>query len=159
MAYFYLIPVIDIGLSIRVSPATSRLSHLDARVTVLQPGTSCLLCREVIDSQRMAADGTRRADPERFEQLKAEGYIVGGGDPSPSVVTFTTEAASMAVEELIQRLTCYRGVGQEINQRYRHFLDGEDKTTAESIRKGCQVCSSTGYWGRSDSEPYLAMAL
>ena len=107
----------------------------------------------------MQGDAARRGDPETYERLKAEGYIVGGGDPSPAVVTFTTEIASMAINEVIQRLTGFRGIGGHANQRYRHFLDSEDSTTSGGSNDGCKVCGRDDWWGRGDREPFLELVL
>jgi hypothetical protein len=49
-AYFYCTPVIDMGLAIHVGDGDPPSVHsFDGRVTVLQPGTTCLLCRGIIN--------------------------------------------------------------------------------------------------------------
>jgi hypothetical protein len=159
LAYFYLIPVIDIGVSIHPHKTRTGFSHADGRVTVLQPGASCLFCRQVLSPARIQADGIRRTDPETYERLKAEGYIIGAGNPSPAVITFTTEIASIAVNELIQRLTEFRGKGGQANQRYRHFLESDESTTGDETRQNCRVCGSKKRWARGDHEPFLEMTL
>lgn len=159
LAYFYLIPVIDVGVVLRLHDNTRMLSHVDGRVTVLQPDAPCLLCREVLNPRKIAGDAARRGDPEAYERLKAEGYIIGGGEPSPAVITFTTETASMGVTELIQRLTQFRGENGHANQRHRHFLDGEDSTGGSAAQSACRICGRTNHWGRGDCEPFLEMSL
>src|SRR5262249_35162033 len=47
LAYYYLIPVLDTGFVI--GSQEGRVSGLDGRVTVVAPGTACLLCRRRID--------------------------------------------------------------------------------------------------------------
>jgi hypothetical protein len=159
-AYFYLTPVIDVGVSLRRKPdGQTGFSHADGRVTVLQPGATCLFCREVVNARKMQSDAVRRGNLETYERLKAEGYILGAGDPSPAVVTFTTEVAAMGVTELIQRLTQFRGDDGYADQRYRYFLDSEDGTTGEQPSPGCAVCGRTAWWGRGDREPFLEMVL
>jgi molybdopterin/thiamine biosynthesis adenylyltransferase len=160
VAYFYLIPVIDVGLSLRPrKDSQPGFAHAEGRVTVLQPGTTCLLCREVLSPRKMHGDAVRRADPESYERLKAEGYIVGGGDPSPAVITFTTEIASMGVTEMIQRLTKFRGSNGHADQRYRYFLESEDGTSAEPPRGECRICGRPDSWGHGDCDPFLDMTL
>ena len=158
-AYFYLIPVIDVGVVLRLNDEKTRLTHVDGRVTVLQPGTPCLFCHGVLSPRKIAGDSARRGDPEQFERLKAEGYIIGGGDPSPAVITFTTETASMGLNELIQRLTQFRGADGAVNQWMRHFLEGEDKKSVSASRPECRICGRETYWGRGDCEPFLDMSL
>lgn len=53
----------------------------------------------------------RREAPEDYERQKREAYVRGGQNPAPAVVTFTTETAALAVNELLQGLTDYRGEG------------------------------------------------
>ncbi len=159
VAYFYLIPVIDVGVILHLRKDQTGLSHVEGRATVMQPGTPCLFCREVITPEGVRADQTRRRDPEQYERLKAEGYIVGGGDPSPAVITFTTETASIGVTELIQRLTHFRGADGNADQRFRHFLDGEDSKAGRPSLPTCRVCGSDRYWAMGDLDPFLDMSL
>jgi molybdopterin/thiamine biosynthesis adenylyltransferase len=159
LAYFYLEPVIDVGVILRMTKDKSALSHVTGRVTVLQPDAPCLLCRGTIDPRKLASDAVRRRNPESYERLKAEGYIIGAGDPSPAVITFTTEAASMGVIELMQRLTGFRGDDGHANQRYRHFLEGEDSTGGSPSEAACRICGRPNYWAKGDVDPFLDMTL
>jgi hypothetical protein len=68
-------------------------------------------------------------------------------------VTFTTEVACMAVDELLHRLTGYRAVGA-IAHRVRKLLLGEDKRPG-TFRQGCALCVARDYWGRGDMTPFL----
>ena len=48
-AYYYLVPVIDIGLAIEVDDADPpAIRAFDGRVTVLTPPDACLMCRSVV---------------------------------------------------------------------------------------------------------------
>ena len=76
---------------------------------MLGPGAPCLLCRQVIDAVTARDESLRRRHPEEYERRKREGYIRGGGEPAPAVVTFTTATACIAVDELLQALTQFRG--------------------------------------------------
>jgi hypothetical protein len=80
--------------------------HEDA-AHALQPCRTVLpghACHGLIDPWRASA----RSNPEEYERRKAEAYVEDGEDPAPAVVTFTTEAAAMAVNELIQGVTDFR---------------------------------------------------
>ena len=90
LAYFYLVPVIDMGLAIEPEPAGGGVRELSGRCTVLAPGGTCLLCRGIIDIVLAREDDLRRRDPDAFERLKKEAYVRGGGNPAPAVITFTT---------------------------------------------------------------------
>ena len=50
----------------------------------------------------------KRERPEEYERRKAEAYVIGAGNPNPAVVMFTTEVATMAVNELLNRMHGYR---------------------------------------------------
>jgi proteasome lid subunit RPN8/RPN11 len=153
LSYFYGIPIIDMG--IRIDPSDDeprRIREAAGRVTVLQPGERCLICRGVVRLEDARDDQLARADPNEFARQQKEGYVRGGG-PDPAVVTFTTDVACMAVDELIHRLTGYRRCGS-IAHRVRKYNLGEDKRPgAKDVQ--CPLCVSDGYWGRGDVEPFL----
>lgn len=152
LAYFYLVPVIDMGIDIGLGD--HGILGADARVTVVQPGTRCLLCRNVIDPARAFAEHLERTDPAEHERRIKERYVRGGGNPNPSVVHFTTDAAAMAVDELIQRLTGYRQAGPRAH-RVRKFNLLEDKRPGAAAAPDCPICGTADYWGRGDVEPFL----
>jgi hypothetical protein len=93
----------------------------DGRITVAQPGYPCQVCRQLISPQRMLDEGMRRSDPQRYGQYRRAGYVVRDGDPSPVVVTFTTEIAAVAVNELLHRLPGFRGLDRHCAERVRRF--------------------------------------
>ena len=155
LAYFYLIPVIDMGLAIDPAPEGYGVRDLSGRVTVLTPGAPCLLCRGVIDLVTAREEDLQRRHPEEYERRKHEAYVRGGGNPAPSVVTFTTATACMAIDELLQGLTGFRGQEGWIWQRTRRFDLMQDRKPGAVHDPHCSICSDSSYWGRSDIEPFL----
>jgi molybdopterin/thiamine biosynthesis adenylyltransferase len=156
LAYYYLTPVIDVGLAMELSDSQSmRFQALDGRVSVLLPGTTCLMCRGVIDVQRAASESLQRSNPSEFERQKEEAYVLGEGDPNPAVVTFTTEVATMAVNEMIQRLQGYRGPDGATDHRVRLFHRMHDLRPSDKPSEDCVVCGSDTVWGRGDVTPFL----
>lgn len=154
LAYFYGIPVIDMGL--RMMPAREdRPYEMAARVTVVVPGTPCLLCRGLVVPRLAAEEALRRTDPAEYERRKAEAYVMGGGDPAPAVITFTTETACMAINELLQALTLFRGGEGMKPERRRRFDTVDDRSTTVKPRIECEICAGTGVWGLGDVEPFL----
>lgn len=153
LAYFYLIPVFDMGIGIDV--ADGRISHADSRVTVVFPGARCLLCRGVVDPDLAREDALARSDPAEYAHRRAEGeaYIRGGGLPNPAVVTLTTGVACMAVDELIQRLANYRRTGAIDHRVIKHHLVQD--TRPGPRQRTCTVCGDTHYWGLADTTPFL----
>lgn len=102
LGYFFMVPVIDVGVVI--DTLEDRVRGVYGRITVTGPGAACLLCRTRIDTERArteALDGAERA------RLVDEGYVAGLGDPDPSVISFTTMVAAAGVTELLERLFAF----------------------------------------------------
>lgn len=158
IAHFYLIPVVDLGLLIE--PLDDGYSVFDGRVTVVQPGYPCQTCRKLISASELHTESLRRNDPVVFNHYRRAGYVPTGSDPSPVVVSFTTEVATMAVNEVMQRLTGFRGPGGSCSERVRHFADVRDSDTlpAGLRRSGCKLCDTRRYDGRGDITPFLDQA-
>ena len=153
-AYFYLRPVVDMGMLIDKNPAGG-FHNMSGRVTLLVPGSPCLLCRNIAAPQLAAEESLRRINPTEYDRRRRERYIRGGGDPAPAVVTFTTEIACMAVGELLQGLTDFRGAGGWAWQKTRRFDINEDRQQGAKQNDTCSICSTHRYWGRGDIEPFL----
>lgn len=155
-AIFYRIPVLDTGLHISVADGEPpAISALDGRVSVLVEGKTCLSCRGTISPLRAAEEVLRRADPSEYERRKAEAYVIGAGDPSPSVVTFTTEVATMAVNEFLHRLQGFRGAEGAISTQVRRFHLMMDFRPGAKSTSGCPLCDNDRYWGLGDVDPFL----
>jgi len=156
LAHFYLIPVIDLGVLIDPND-NGGYDTFDGRVTVIQPGYPCQLCRKLISTQTMHEEDMRRHDPQRFEQYRRAGYIQGGDDPSPVVATFTNEVASMAVNELLHRLTGFRGTGGHCAERIRRFDWVKDSDIVPGCARNpdCPLCGLRKYDGRGDMSPFM----
>lgn len=155
LAYFYLIPLIDMGIVI--DPAidnSDKLQTLQGRVTVVLPNTTCLLCRKVVDVVLAREEQLKRNDPQGYERQKEEAYVTGEGNPSPAVITFTSEVASMSVNELIHRLTGFKKGGSE-NHVVRFFDKGIDRHPSVLPNPDCPICSTKDYWGQGDIVPFL----
>ena len=153
-AYFYLRPVIDMGLLIDKNPAGG-FYNMSGRVTVLVPGSPCLLCRKTIDPSLAREESLKRNNSTEYERQRQERYIRGGDNPAPAVVTFTTETACMAVNELLQGITDFRGSGGWEWNRIRRFHNNEDRLQGAKQGELCSICSDQFYWGRGDIDPFL----
>ena len=156
LAYFYGIPLIDVGLRM-VAASETHGNDLNGRVTTALPGRPCLICSGVVNAARANEEDLERTRPEEFQKRKDEAYIIGGGDPAPAVVTFTTEMAAMAVNEMIASLTGFHGMEGMIPNRVRRWHARDDRFTAHAHRDGCPVCNSEWSRGACDVEPFLDM--
>jgi molybdopterin/thiamine biosynthesis adenylyltransferase/proteasome lid subunit RPN8/RPN11 len=159
LAHFYLIPIIDLGVLIEPK-VEGGYDAFDGRVTVVQPGYPCQGCRGLVQSERMKAEGLRRHDPLLYRERRRAGYVVDAPDPSPVVVSFTTELAAVAVNELFQRLNGFRGPDGQAGERVRRFDEMKDSDTLPggSRKPGCPVCQVRRYDGRGDMTPFLDQA-
>ena len=124
LAYFYGIPVIDVGLRM-IAPTETYSADLNGRVTTVLPGRPCLICSGVVNAARANEEDLERTRPEEYQRRKDEAYVIGGGEPAPAVVTFTTEMASVAVDELIA------GVQQSVeeNAKSREQINGLEQVS------------------------------
>ncbi|ESX29216.1 MULTISPECIES: ThiF family adenylyltransferase [unclassified Mesorhizobium] len=155
LAYYYLIPVVDLGLALRVSERHGEnILEADGRVTVLEPGASCLVCRRIVNPAIAAEEALKRADPEEYERRKSEAYVRGEGNPAPAVVSFTTSVATMAIEEMIQRFQRFRGSSGMIANRVRKFGQVEDFRPG-AASEPCRVCANDRIHGVGDVKPFL----
>lgn len=155
LAYFYLIPVIDMGLAIEPQPAGGGVRELSGRTTVLAPGGSCLLCRQIVDPTLARDEDLKRRNPTEYDRRKREAYVRGGRNPAPAVVTFTTATACMAIDELLQGLTNFRGGNGWAWQRVRRFDLMRDRSPGAPSSEDCPICIDSTYWGMGDTEPFL----
>lgn len=153
LAYFYGIPVIDVGL--RMRPIDTGGHDIFGRVSTIGPGRPCLLCDKVVSVRRAAEEALERTDPAEFEKRKREAYVIGAGDPAPAVVTFTTEMACVAVNEMIAALTGFHGEEGMVPNRARRFHVRDDRFLGVSQDPDCPLCSQAQYWGRGDVQPFL----
>jgi molybdopterin/thiamine biosynthesis adenylyltransferase len=156
LAYFYGIPVIDVGLRM-IAAAETHNADLNGRVTTVLPGRPCLICSGVVNAGRANEEDLERTRPEEFQRRKDEAYVIGGGDPAPAVVTFTTEMASAAVAELVAALTGFHGMDGMIPHRVRRWHARDDRFIAHLRRDDCPVCNSAWACGAGDVTPFLDM--
>lgn len=142
LAYQYLIPTIDMGVSLSVRGG--QLTHITGRVQLLAPGLPCLTCMELLDSEQirreLLAPAARAADP----------YIVGNQEPQPSVVSINGTVASLAVTMFIGVVT---GAPVEARLQIYDGVNGTLRPMAGKHDADCYVCSHTGALARGDSWP------
>ena len=78
LAYFYLIPVIDMGIGIDpTDDDPPRILEAAGRTTALHPGSRCLVCRRVVDLDRAEEEATARSNPALFAERQKRGYVRG----------------------------------------------------------------------------------
>ena len=149
-ASYLLTPVIDCGVLLSSGPG-GELIGIDGRVTVLAPGTACLVCRNRIDLQRAAAE---MLNPAEYRRRAEEGYAPALSDPEPAVVAFTTQVASTAVSELLERLIHY-GPDPAPTEILLRSHEREVSTNDQNPREGHYCHSGMNRLGLGTTEPFL----
>ena len=155
-AYFYLTPVIDMGLIISVKNNPPEIQDLQGRISFLYPNNDCLITKGVINPDIAYAENLKRNEPDNYKKLKDEAYVIGEGNPAPSVVTFTTQIASMAVNEFLNRMVNFNPLGKH-SHKIHFFHRGLEITAKNTENKECRICGNQSYWGRGDMTPILDM--
>jgi molybdopterin/thiamine biosynthesis adenylyltransferase len=150
LAYWYLIPTIDMGFVVDADEAGIR--DLFGRVTVVAPGTACLVCRRRVDARRVAWESL--GSEERRTRV-GEGYVPELPDPAPSVVTYTTTVAGLAVNEMLERLFGY-GHGDAPSEL---LLRLADRSLNRSLLPPDpnHYCGDRTQWARGDEAPMLGL--
>jgi molybdopterin/thiamine biosynthesis adenylyltransferase len=148
LAYWYLIPVIDMGVVI--TSRDGNVSGVFGRVTAATPGEPCLLCRGEFDPVRAREE--QYSEAER-QALIEEGYAQGLAERDPAVVAYTTMVAAHAVADMLQRLFGFGDMAIPSKQLLR-ISDREIRRQKGVARDGC-YCANPRNLGRGDSESAL----
>ncbi len=145
ISYQYMIPCIDMGVTITV--AEGRVTHAYGRVQLLAPGLACLTCDGLLDP-----DEVRRDMMTAFER-RADPYVQGEREPAPAVMSLNSTVASLAVTMLLSMVV-------HIPVSARHLLYNVLTSTLRAVRgdpkENCYICSRSGYFARGDAWPLLA---
>jgi molybdopterin/thiamine biosynthesis adenylyltransferase len=148
LAYWYLIPVIDMGVVITSSDG--EVSGVFGRITTATPGEPCLLCRGEFDTIRAREE--QYSEAER-QALVSEGYAQGLAERDPAVVAYTTMVAAHAVADMMQRLFGFGDMAIPSKQLLR-ISDREIRRQKGAARDGC-YCANPRNLGRADRESAL----
>jgi molybdopterin/thiamine biosynthesis adenylyltransferase len=148
LAFWYLIPVIDMGVKLTSSDGT--LTGIEGRVTILGHETGCLQCRGRINPQALQAEVLQ--PPERADRV-AEGYAIGLAERDPAVVAFTTGVASQAISEFLARTFSLddQPSSTELLMRFHH----RDIRRNTRTGKPGHWCTDPNNIGAGDGMPFL----
>jgi len=145
VSYQYMIPCIDMGVTIAVTEG--RITHIYGRVQLLAPGLACFACDGLLD-----ANEVRRDMMTAFER-QADPYIQGQREPAPAVMSLNGTVASLAITMMLSVVT-------GIPAKARHVLYNAMASTLRTVRAhpraDCYICSRSGSFARADSWPLFA---
>jgi len=92
LSYQCFVPVIDVGVGL-IREHGSMLSG-SIRATIIGPGLPCLFCQEIVRPEMITAE---HLSPSAYATRRAEGYVSELEQNAPSVVSYTTMAASLGL--------------------------------------------------------------
>jgi molybdopterin/thiamine biosynthesis adenylyltransferase len=147
----YAIPILDLG--VLIDSLNQEIRGVYGRVTTLQPGEACLFCRGRINPEGIRAESLSQEDRERQAR---EGYAPELEEPAPAVIPFTSAVASLAVAELLHRLTGFMDINRESSEVLAEFDKGRIRTNRIPPREDC-FCADRGEQCRGDEDPLLGM--
>ena len=155
LSTFYTLPYFDVGIrldAVPTGPKTGRIRDVCGTVNYLQPGRSSLMSRGLFTMDQVRAAGLLRTDPGAHEQQIRDGYIRGGQNHRPAVISVNMFAASLAVNEFLARLHPYR---EEDNSSYARvmFSLASMELIPESEQTPCKLLA--GMVGLGDVRPLL----
>lgn len=151
LALRYLIPIIDMGVVIDSNDGQIR--DVVGRVTTFYPGEACLFCRGRISAETIRFE---LMSPEEREVRIKEGYAPELDTPSPAVIPFTSSVASLAISELLHRLTGFMGSGRVSSEVMVFFDKQEFRRNRLAASEDC-LCMKQSLWGRGDYKLFLGM--
>jgi len=145
VAYQYLIPLIDMGVTISVTKGS--VSHIYGRIQLLAPSLACFTCGELLDPNQV------RQDMMTAFERQADPYIQGIQEPAPAVMSLNGTVASLAV-------TMFLSVVAGVPVSARHLLYNARASILRTVRahpkSDCYICSRSGSFARGDSWPLMA---
>lgn len=141
-AHQFLVPVIDMGVSITVKDDV--ITHITGRVQMIAPELPCLTCTGALDGRAILRE------LQTPEQRAADPYVQGVHEPQPAVISINSTVTSLAITMLLGAVT-------PVPTRPRHLsyngIRGRVSELAAAIYPECIVCSSAGAHAKGLSWP------
>jgi hypothetical protein len=146
-------PYIDVGVDLRADKQGG-VAYAGMAVHYLRPGGDSLFARAGYRMETVEAESLRRTDPALYAERVRIGYIEGIDEDRPAVISINTQAACMAVNDLLARLHGYRGGRPEDHSaRYVNLI--EEFQASEPSGPPCPVMSPL--CGLGDTNPPLGL--
>ncbi|MDF1835923.1 MAG: ThiF family adenylyltransferase [Alteraurantiacibacter sp. bin_em_oilr2.035] len=132
-AYQFLVPAIDMGVSITVK--ADRITHITGRVQMLAPNLPCLTCTGALDAEQI------RREMQSPEHRSEDPYVQGQTEPEPAVISINSTAASLAVTMMLGAVTPVPA-----GPRFQRYdgIRGQVRELAVQQHASCIVCSKRG---------------
>jgi molybdopterin-synthase adenylyltransferase len=145
ICYQYLIPYIDMGVSIVTRH--SAVEYIVGRSQLLAPGLACFACANLLDAGEVRRD--MMTERERTEDPYLQGEF---RTPAPAVMSLNGTIASLS-------MSMFLSITTQMPIPARHLIYDGKRSVLRSIEgkpdESCYVCSRTGAFARGDSMPLL----
>jgi hypothetical protein len=142
LSYQFLLPVIDMGVSIVTEDG--HVSHIAGRVNMLAPGLGCFVCGQLLDPEAvrvdLLTDFERAADP----------YVVGSREPAPAVISLNSTIASLAVTMFLDAVLA---IGANARFITYNGIIGVARSASVSPHPKCYVCAEGGAFAQAGAWP------
>jgi molybdopterin-synthase adenylyltransferase len=140
IAYQFLIPVFDMGISVSIRGGT--VAFVTGRVQMLAPGLPCLVCVNALDSEQV------RRELLFPEQRAVDPYITGHHEPQPAVISLNSTVSALAVTMALGAVTA-----APFGARFQVYdgINGTVRNLARAADPTCFVCSSSGALAQGDA--------
>lgn len=159
--YFYLQPLIDMGLSGRVGEdkqGRTRLLNQKGRISLILPEAGkCLFCQRELTEKRIEEQRLKRKYPTITDDELKQKYLVGGAVEAPGVSPFIDVLASLAVTTLFELLVPHRKLGGHLraDNIWIDFTNMEIKSDSPLENKNCAYCAENIFLVASEENGYL----
>jgi molybdopterin/thiamine biosynthesis adenylyltransferase len=140
LAYQYLIPAFDVGVSINAQCGT--VVAVTGRAQMLTPSLPCLLCCNALDANAI------REELMTPEQKAADPYFNEGGVRQPAVISINSTMVSLAITMF---LAAFTGIPSKPRWLSYNGLTGNVKTLATTPDLNCTICGPKGNIAAGDS--------
>lgn len=147
LAYFLLVPVLDVGA--RIYPRDGRLGEVACRLNAQVSGAACVQCWGTVDLDRALAE---RMSPADLAAAQRDGYAPDLDTPDPAVISYTSLVASLAIAELLGRLT---GLTPDAPDRVMFLAAHRQVTSAIRTPAEGHFCGDREVWGKGVTRRFL----
>lgn len=107
LATYYVLPYFDVGVRL-IADGAGGIEHIAGTAHYFHPNSPTLLERGVYSAKQLADAGLRRSDPSAYAEQVRVRYISGAEVARPAVASVNAFYASLAVNEMLDRIHTYR---------------------------------------------------
>ncbi|HEY9277001.1 MAG TPA: ThiF family adenylyltransferase [Methylotenera sp.] len=159
--YFYLQPLIDMGLGGRVGEDKQgriRLLNQMGRISLILPEEGkCLFCQRELNQKWIETQRYKRKNPDVTPDELKQRYLTGGAEEAPGVAPFIGVLANFAVSTLFELLVPHRKLPGNLrtDNIWIDFTNMEIKSNLPEDDENCPYCKEKIFLCGSEKNGYL----